>query len=296
VASLLLGALLLPGCGDLERSGIPVSFSFRIDEPVSSDIRRRDFQRLDSLGVERVYLELIVEPHEDTLLPKINRYCLTQLSDLLPQIRKRGYELGLILNHSKFKPLFPSDSLPPAEQWFRSYRQEIGRMLKRCEGYPVQRLVLGTEFRPWEDRLHAWRQLTARLDTATQAQLIYTAEAPRIPTVALWPAVDAIGVSYIPSPRGNPKVSCRKWNRAIAETARKHDKPVFISHTNLIGQDKLIKFKNRLRFWHEDVRLSGVNVNTIYPVSVLTDTTKYFGMKTEQATKAYIGRYMRGQE
>lgn len=293
---LLVLMLLLSACTPtLEREDVPVSFSLRLDSRIEFPVLATDFATVRQAGARTVYLEMMLEQNPETRLPKFNRTALVQLPQVLALAKEHQLQVGLIVAHSEIFPLFPGDSAGcPVPAWFAKYRTELADMLGRCQGTALQRIVIGTEFGPVEGETAQWDSLLAWVRTQTPAPLVYTRFVGSLSHPPdLWRRVDEIGLAYEAAPDGNTKRACRDWNTRAGALAREMGKPVFISGANLLMQEKDLQFQNRLRFWEEDVRLSGLNINCIYTVTALTDTSQYFALPPGSPEREVVEGYIR---
>ena len=66
---------------------------------------------------------------------------------------------------------------------------------------------------------------------------------------------------------------------------------MYVSHANVIGEEKTLQFKNKTRFWDAEVAVSGIVLNTIFGQSILSDTSRYFGAKQDAELQAYLKDY-----
>lgn len=293
VWALLMGNLV--ACSPLEREGVPVSFSLRLDGRIEPSVIRNDFAAVRSIGATAIYFGLVLEQNPETRLPKFNRTALAQLAQAIGLAREKGLAVGLIVSHTEAFPLFPGDSLGcPPQAWFAKLRSEWADVLDRCKETPLQRIVIGTELGPAEDYPQLWDSLLVWLRTQTAAPLAYTRFVGGLaqPPAALWSRVDEIGLAYELPPIGSIKAACRQWNAQASQLAQQYGKPVFISGANLLLHDKDTQFLNRLRFWEEGVSLAGININCIYSVTALSDTSDYFGLPQGSPGRTQIESYI----
>lgn len=273
-----------------------MSVSIRLEDFIDQKKAVNDLAAIDSFGIGTVYLELVVEGNASTGLPKINRTALVNLSRLLPKIKALGLKYGLILSESDRFPLFPEEApQPAATEWFGKYRQELTGLHTRCQraGSQPTRVVIGADFVAVEADLRQWERSIAHCrELFPGTPIVYSALVERHREVPLWAAVDEIGVMYVPPLDGNYKRAHRTWNRNISQLAQRESKPVFISHANITLAEKEWQLKNKFRFWAEEVELTGVNVNTVFGLSVLSDTTEYFALPPGSDARSFLADYI----
>lgn len=80
----------------------------------------------------------------------------------------------------------------------------------------------------------------------------------------------------------------REINQALSKKALAHNKSLFIAQSNLLGDQKLLLYKNQLRFWDESVKLEGLVINSLYCTSSLADSSTRFGLAKDFALLDYI--------
>ncbi len=248
-------------------------------------------QRVKQFAPAEIVLELELSCHDSTALPYIQRTGRSQLTKLLPILQELELQPSIGIIESSDEPLYFRDTTD-FNRWFAHYYFELDRVLERTTGYPLQRLIIGNEFKELERRPpHEWRHLTDSLRALSKAKLVYSTTPERVRNVNIWPLLDEIGIAYLPVADGSLKRAHRAWHEDISELVRTYDRPVYISHANVIGDDKLLQFKNKTRFWDEEVRVNGINLNTVYGTTVLSDTSKYFGWQSSPDALEYLESY-----
>jgi hypothetical protein len=135
----------------------------------------------------------------------------------------------------------------------------------------------------WSKQLQGWQ---------TQGLALRTALAGR-PEVLLdsafsWPSGQVIGIINDAPADLAYKPYFRRRNRALSQKALATGSPLLILQSNLYGNDRLLLFKNQLRFWHEEVELLGITVNSLYCHNALAEPSPRYGLQAEQELKAYL--------
>ncbi|MFW5658746.1 MAG: glycoside hydrolase family 113 [Bacteroidota bacterium] len=238
-----------------------------------------------------IVLELELSCHDSTALPYIQRTGRSQLTKLLPILQELDLQPSIAIIESPDEPLYFRDTTD-FNRWFAHYYFELNRVLERTAGHPLQRLIIGNEFKELERRpAQEWHHLTDSLRAFCDAKLVYSTTPERVRNVNIWPLVDEIGIAYLPVADGSLKRAHRTWHEDISDLVRTYEKPIYISHANVIGDHKLLQFKNKTRFWDEAVRVNGINLNTVYSTTVLNDTSQYFGWPSSPEALDYLKSY-----
>lgn len=84
------------------------------------------------------------------------------------------------------------------------------------------------------------------------------------------------------------KAHFRKVNQALGAKALEHNKAIFIAQTNILGDNKLLLYKNQLRFWDEAVQVEGLTINSLYCQSSLADSSTRFGLARARELLGYL--------
>jgi hypothetical protein len=287
---------LVSGCEPLERPKIPVVPGIRIDSYVEIDQARADLDKLAGLGFSNLTIELTVMADTATGFPKINRSSLTQLSRYLPLIRERGWGWNLVLAHENGKPLF-FENTPIADTglWFGRYRSELLELRGRFAEYPPTLWFVGDDFEPLENLTDEWGLLFATLrdslGTESGIRLGYCAAADRADQLVIWQHTDIIGLHYRITPLSHSRTYARSRHEIIGNLAIRTGKPVFICQSQLVEKDKLLPLKNKFRFWPESVKIEGITINSIYPVSAFSDTLTYYGIGNRPEVLDWLNSY-----
>jgi len=270
--------LLLCSCSSIERKDVPLALGLRIDDPIDPVLRSQDVETIKQLAIRHIVVELPVEAEAKSGLPKINRYARSELKKVITAYGSAGCRVTLQLTYFNYKMLFP-DTLPQVEPdiWFAAYWAEIQALLQRIDyQHNVERIVLGSDFQAMEPYAGHWAKLITDVRTVYTGKVTYAADLRRVEALKFWSAADEIGIRYYFDPGKDYKVSAQKLNPIAGLVAQKLSKPIYIASANVIGKDKTLMFKNVLRFWPEEVALSGVVINSIYPATVVTFKDPYF--------------------
>lgn len=287
-------------CSSPEIKNIPVFSGLRLDYAINLSKFQEEDLLIKKYGLKGLVIELMVVGDSATGFPKISRTSLTQLSRILPMIIKDRTPLSLVLHHSHLKPLFfESNSLYSGYKldtlkWFDKYQKEItDELLPRLKydsstNIQINRIIIGTYYSPLENCTSNWHSLFNHLKNHTEIPLSYATAVENVSKVKFWSSSSEIGVFYQSGTEENDKVYARKWNQYLSNFSKKIGKPIFITQANLIGNNKSNQFKNRIRFWENDVAVSGITLNNIFNQSALADTHHYFGLSGETQLLEYL--------
>jgi hypothetical protein len=283
------------GCSSLEKPNVPIFVSIRLDNQVTKDQRMRDLERLRELGVAGVTLELPLEYHiegQDTQ-PKVNRFARSQLSEYLPYLQQQGLAYNLMFPYLNLRSLFPGEVAPAPGQWLNALGDEIRAVLARCETIQPQRVIVAVDLQVYEAAAEQWKALFASLRPYTQAKLSYAASIERVSQVSFWAHSDEIALKYEPHPTQEYKIQAQRWHPVADSVALATGKPVFIAAANIMMDSKLTQLQNQLRFWSDEAGPAGLNLNTLYAISPLSDTTHYFGWANDAKALDWLSGYIR---
>jgi hypothetical protein len=117
-------------------------------------------------------------------------------------------------------------------------------------------------------------------------------DAAAMPATAFWDGLSFIGIHASGSPDGHEKRYAQALHARLGALADSLQKPIFLTHTDLLGSNKLAQLQAHLRFWPENVRLRGIVLNTIYPTPSVLDSTSHFGLAQDAALLRWLRAYI----
>ncbi len=103
-----------------------------------------------------------------------------------------------------------------------------------------------------------------------------------------WDSNYELAVKYDAPPDEQFKPHFRSVNQTLSAKALAHKKKIFIAQTNILGDQKLLLFKNQLRFWEDNVELEGLTINSLYCTTSLADSSTRFGAAKDKDFLEYL--------
>jgi hypothetical protein len=304
----ILGILLmsiLTTCAEnkIERQSIPIDLSIRLDSYIDTVAFNNCWQIIASNGYHGIGLEIMVFRDSMTKLPRINRTSLTQLTKLVPILNKTNKPITIMMNHASIPPLFIDSDSINTDLWWQAYHLEIrNELIDRVRGLKnLKRIIIGCNFFPFHRKqlpIHTLVQtLKAELDSP---MITYTTTPEELKHFYHWAAMDEIGVYYLPTTSKEERKKIRAAHEEIeyrsVERKKRIQKPVYISHANITMHNKTYQFKNRLRFWHDDTQIAGLQINSVFNRFAPCDTAIWMGWAKDTSALNYLNSYLYTKE
>ena len=268
------------GCKPLEQDSVAVAVGIRIDEFLPEEQFRSDLKGLSEKKFQILQIELPLLADSQTIFPKINRTALFQLSKILSQSEITPFQIQVMVTRTHLDQLFPAGKPDSLETWKHYYWQELKEILNRIPSNRMQIFWIGNDFQPIETEQEFWKTITDSVrkhPLHTNLKIGYAARTERITNLPIWQYFDYIGIqNEIPADR-NYKMYAKKHHTEISKFSDSLQKNIWITNLNLLETDKLLQCKNSLRFW-ESKPISGITVNTIYPITAIHDSVTRFGV------------------
>ncbi len=278
------------------RTDIPLVWGLRWEADSRPD--SAELAGLQALGARHLLIELGVAATTDGL-PVLMLPDASAWQALGRCLADSGWRVSLALYTSPTRPLFRQPVSP--DRWLDHLGQELTeRLLPQLEGLPLERLVLGLDWRPLEPYDRPWQRLTDRLrrELATRwnqpIALTYGADARRLGRVSIWASFDEIGFIYPPQ-ESRPPTELRRQHRQADSLCAAWGKPLFVAQANLIGPRKAEQLETRLSFWSDSLPHRGLTLNTIYPRSIWRDSTTWFGVATDSLFRLRAAQLLQTQ-
>ena len=284
---LIVLPLLLIGCmaPQLEREDVPVHWGIRLDNADHPQIFSENFAYT---GPSTPLLVEIPVSADSNGLPIISHAGLTSLAG---KAQQANAPLTIALTTTFSKELFPKGEVQDKKAWFEAYRQEIADIVDIFGPGPPNRLILGNDWKAVEQEEEQWISLLQSLRSQHPGiSFGYgTLAEENVPT---WVNhCDFLAIEYPALADPNPKRRAMELNPMIAAKAQESELPLLIYRANLMGPFKAIALKNQLRFWPEEMDLTGIFINSLYPRIAPLDTTSYFGLHTSPDLLDFLKEY-----
>ena len=176
--------------------------------------------------------------------------------------------------------------------FFSSYTQWILKIIGSLPSKPT-RIVLGSDiFTAHQES--AWVFLINQLrENNISAKLLIAATPDRMRANLPWQLCDEIGLLMVSPEDGNHKKYARTWHPKIGNLASYLQKPIYIVRANLLEPKAEIPFKNLLRYWPENVQVSGIQLNTIFPTPIFADSAQPYGRLHDDDFLKTVHNYVR---
>ena len=286
----LLCVGLLGGCSTPpERQDVPVLAGITLNEECQLEQLVSGLELFDEFGLEGWLLEFPMYMHPIDEASDFRYYEKHTLDTIIHVFKSRSYPYSLAFNLENPK------NYPTARINLTNYLLDISAVLLRTQAYPPSQLVFMGEFLNsdiMEDKLSSFIENIRSELSGFKGQIVYAMFPYQFDELNDWTTPDRIGVRYHESPEEDLRKYYFKINRAMSKHLSKHEKEVFIAQSNLMGEDKLEIFKNQLRFWENEVELSGIVLNSLNCKMALTDTGAFFALGEDDAFKDFLRNYL----
>lgn len=288
-AALFLLTLAL-GCrsNELERSRVPLIWGMRFDSPAAEADANPNLAMLRDLKMRDLMLELPLVADTNGL-PSIPMLPFGSMKGLLLNYR---VGLNLTIAPTATKEVFPKDSLTVSpDAWFAALRTEIQRVLDAFAPCPIDRVVVGSSLTPVEQYGDLWKSTFDSLRRGGEIMFSYGSTLENLANFPLLKASDEFALDYRPMSGDDLKDQSRDYHAQIEHITDSLHMPLFIFRANILGEDPVLQFKNRLRFWQPKTRFRGLAVNTLYSRIPFRDSTSYYGVADNPDFLEFVKEY-----
>lgn len=232
---------------------------------------------ISDLMVEMPFQSSFLPPHR----PYVDSLQLDQIAAIASQCHQHKVNLHIGLLTQNQTELFPQNRIDSPDLWFQQLELMTHHILNACGPYPPRRVLFGENLVVAESYASKWREVFEHLRDRWKVLISYSSHSDRSSAEPLWSISDEIAISYSAATDDDALPFCREQNLHIAQLAKQQQKPVFISRSNLLGRHPEQLFDYRLRYWGEDVMVSGICINTIYSRVSPLDSSSYYGIKDQ---------------
>lgn len=271
-----------------ERTGVPVLGGLRWEVPEDSVYLSDNLAAFHASGIRDIMITFPLQADTSSSFLPEWPHAADNLRHIASRLQKEGFTLSLALTQRNQMQVFPAGKLINPQAWF-SQLTGICDSLLILSG--ASRLVVGTDLLSAESFSAEWCSWASSLQEKHHIPVSYAVSVERLRGLSFAGCSSEIAVSWSAPDDGNAVAYCRDWNFMTGRVADSLGKPVFIFSPNLLGDDKSLQFRMRLRFWPQDVPVSGFHLNTLYARSALIDTTSYFGLASDAGFLAALRSY-----
>ena len=292
VTTVLLMLAILSSCfPKLERSGVTVIAGISIEAECQTLDIQRDLMLNETYGLTEWMIEIPfqVQPYDNK--SSFKYYESHELDTILPKLKSQQipYNLGFNIENPR--------NVPISQARIEHYLTDISGMLLRTAKvnyFPKRLIFMGELINPdfTKGKLKRF-VLEIRKELPAFTGDILLAATPKALQGASfpWDIPDAIGIIFHEPPDPEFKPYFRKTNQVLSQLLIDHQKSALIVQTNLVGREKLLLFKNQLRFWDEKVVIEGIVINSLFCEFPLADSSSHFGLAKDKQFQSYLKRY-----
>ncbi|MEM6262002.1 MAG: hypothetical protein AAGI38_05805 [Bacteroidota bacterium] len=294
-AFLFVGAtiILISGQGcqpKLEQTGIPIWGGMALEANCSSNTYLDNFQEIEAWNFSGAWIEIeqVVRQHPESQVPYYEK---SILDTLVATLEKKQLPYGLVFNLNNLEN-WPMTSLrlnPLLSDW--------STQLLRTNGYPPRYVGFSGA---WLDTSLQQQVLPGLI---TQLKAALPVSSPQVflaGTPTQWlegdirtDLADILGINFMVPPTNELKTYFINTNGALAKLATQYEKPVFLTQSNLLGDQQLLLFKNQLRFWPDSALPIGLVINTLYCELPVVDRTSPFALGKNTTFLSYLRSYVK---
>ena len=203
--------------------------------------------------------------------------------------------IDTVANENQLKGAFADHFSTPEQMklWFEALTQELlGNLVSIDWSHGPERVIVGNDWKTVEGYGKEWEQMMDRLRYDLKGLKIgYGFHGDRSDPPAWVSKADFFALEYPPVADENPKPFAIQNNPRMASFASDRELPLFIYRSNIMGKHKTIGLQNRLRFWVDELPVTGLVANSLYAKIPPLDSTSYFGVMTDEEFLAYWDSY-----
>lgn len=290
----LIGILLIflfTNCTDpLERQNVPIWGGSVFNKSCSQQILIENIQYFKEFGLSGWMVEIPFYVTQSSHTSDFRYYESSLLDTLLPVLEKTKIDYGLYFS------LNNPDKLSTRKVNISDYFTDIsGILLKAKTNLPIY-IGFGEGFLAsdlTEMALPNYIDQIKKEIPDFKGKFVYGTFPNQLTKKFDFQTPDIIGIIFPPPIDEAFKRRYKNSHIRISSLLLKHDKPAMILQSNLLNTNKYIQLKNELRFWDEDVTLTGLVLNSencYYPFS---DNSGLFNLGKDRLLLNYLDSYIR---
>ncbi|MEM6763384.1 MAG: hypothetical protein AAF824_04270 [Bacteroidota bacterium] len=270
------------------KKNTPISIGITLDEGCDSTSIQRTVGVLSDLNAATLVVDIPFQVEELQSFENASafKYYETHPLDYLRAILKKDsidYQLSFSLDNPTQKST--------ASVSLGDYFTEISGILLRSKSYLPSRIFFYGEFFLDTASISAMNQFVGQIREAIPAlatEIYYAVQAETLDDEFEWEVPDGIALVYLPASLEGKGRYYHELNTRIGELAKKHQKPLSILRTNLLGKNKYGEFLFQLSYWPDEVEVKGINLNTLYCETAFLDEESPFALARENRLKQYL--------
>ncbi|MEM8899661.1 MAG: hypothetical protein AAGC85_16220 [Bacteroidota bacterium] len=289
IGCLVIGLLLLASCSQWNvRKDVPVGIGITLDEGCDSTSIQNTVASVKELNADVLLVEIPFQVEELQSFENASDFKYYEshpLEYLLEMLKEDSisYQLSFVLENPQRKS---TDQVNLGD-----YFSEISGILLRSNAYKPFRISFYGEFFQDDESILALNKFVQQVREAipsVQGNIYYGVQAELLDETFEWEVPDGISLVYVPGSFEGKAKHYYELNKRVGELAVAKEKPLMILRTNLLGDRKYKEFLLQLSYWPEEVRLEGINLNTLYCETAFLDEESPFALAKEFSLKRYL--------
>lgn len=289
----LIFVLLACACtAPLERQQVPIYTLMRVDDATPGLAMDANVQAMEAWGITRLIIDIPLELNYSDSTPMLGTPVMQSLDTVLSSCVRLGIDtIGISFTTLSHNRLFPEGQISDSGVWLSAFCRLADSVKSRLGKVHVSRVLIGSDWIAAEDA-GLVPLLLDSLRIRWQVPVSYQIDLRRVSETDIWKTSDEVALNAFFSPNPDSiRRDARIWNRKAGDTIAGSGKPVFIAQSNLLDIEKLLCFKNHLRFWPKEVIMNGIVLNSMYNRVPMADSTTYFGIAGDEELKQWILDY-----
>lgn len=290
---LLLTSIAFTACRphELELPNVPIYFGMRINDQEDAAQLNPNLSQLRQMVFRRLVIELPLVA-DSSGLPKLGMQLPKESSGLLRTYRN---ELVIAFATTNEESLFPAAKLADPVAWFARLDSLVMSEMAVVSATMPTRVIFGSDLAPTSAQLDLWKQYLKKWRSAyPEVKFSIGGRLEALNQSGFAAISDELVIDYPPLVGDDLKSQSRELTSQISDFAIAQNLPVFVYRANIIGPNETAQIKNRLRFWHPNVRLQGICINTLSGKIAARDSVTYYGLADHPESLEYLQQYRLG--